>query len=110
MPRFRSRSLDAQLQKLKTSTARKVVKSQREAVVKMAKAAENHARGQVADIVNDACQKLMNNVTQEIRRLAALKAVNPNIRDEEIEFLKQQAAMGYQQLAEKRRCAWMLFV
>ncbi|MTI12219.1 RNA polymerase-associated protein RapA [Sansalvadorimonas verongulae] len=92
------KSLDAQLQKLKTSTARKVVKSQREAVVKMAKAAENHARGQVADIINNACQKLMNDVTQEIRRLAALKAVNPNIRDEEIEFLKQQAAQGHQLL------------
>ena len=91
-------TLDAQLQKLKTSTARKVVKNQREAIVKMTKAAENHARGQVADIVNNACQNLMNNITQEIRRLAALKAVNPNIRDEEIEFLKQQAAMGYQQL------------
>ncbi|WP_087113029.1 RNA polymerase-associated protein RapA [Parendozoicomonas haliclonae] len=91
-------SLDAQLQKLKTSTARKVVKSQREAVIKMTKAAENHAKGQVADIVNTACQNLMNSITQEIRRLAALKAVNPNIRDEEIEFLKQQAAMGYQQL------------
>ncbi|MCL6269614.1 RNA polymerase-associated protein RapA [Sansalvadorimonas sp. 2012CJ34-2] len=92
------KALDPQLQKLKTSTARKVVKNQREAIVKMAKAAEDHARTQVADIVNDSCQKLMNNVTQEIRRLAALKAVNPNIRDEEIEFLKQQAASGYQVL------------
>ncbi len=91
-------NLDAQLQKLKISTARKVVKSQREDIVKMTKAAENHARSQVAEIVNNACQNLMNNITQEIRRLAALKAVNPNIRDEEIEFLKQQAAMGYQQL------------
>ncbi len=92
------KNLDPQLQKLKTSTARKVVKSQREAVIKMAKVAEKHAREQVADIVNEACQKLMNNVTQEIRRLAALKAVNPNIRDEEIEFLKLQAAEGHQLL------------
>ena len=90
--------LDAQLQKLKIGTARKVIKNQREEILKMTKAAENHARQQVAEIVNTACQKLMNNITQEIRRLAALKAVNPNIRDEEIEFLKQQAAMGYQQL------------
>ncbi|GAA4648393.1 RNA polymerase-associated protein RapA [Kistimonas scapharcae] len=88
--------LDSQLQKLKTTMARKVVKAQREPILKMVNKAEDYARTRVADIINEACQQLIQSVTREIRRLAALKAVNPNIRDEEIEFLKQQAAIGHQ--------------
>lgn len=88
--------LNSQLQKLKIATARKVVKAQRESILKTLNKAEDYARIRAADIINEACQQLTQSVTREIRRLVALKAVNPNIRDEEIEFLERQAAIGQQ--------------
>ncbi|WP_461536193.1 RNA polymerase-associated protein RapA [Spongorhabdus nitratireducens] len=90
--------LAAQLQPLKTGTARKVVKSQRQIILALLQAAEASVKQQVPAIVTNACQTLLNNVTEEMKRLAALKQVNPNVRDEEIDFLKQRAAYGHQAL------------
>ena len=90
--------LAAQLQPLKTGTARKVVKSQREHILTLLKVAENSVKQQAPGIISNACQHLLNSVTEEMKRLAALKQVNPNVRDEEIDFLKQRAAYGHQAL------------
>ncbi len=90
--------LAAQLQPLKTGTARKVVKSQREHILTLLKVAENSVKQQAPGIITNACQHLLNSVTEEMKRLAALKQVNPNVRDEEIDFLKQRAAYGHQAL------------
>ncbi|MCK5894314.1 MAG: RNA polymerase-associated protein RapA [Endozoicomonadaceae bacterium] len=89
-------ALDDQLQKIKTAMARKLVKTQRESIVKMVAKAEDYAKSRVTDIIDEACQQILQTVTREMQRLTALKVVNPNIRDEEIEFLKQQADVGYQ--------------
>lgn len=89
-------ALDGQLQKLKTSMARKVVKAQREPIITMMAKAEEYAKSQATDIINAACQQLTQSGTQEIRRMTALKTVNPNIRDEEITFLEQQLSVGHQ--------------
>ncbi len=89
-------TLNAQLQPLKKGLAKKLVKAQREPILKMLSQAENHAKQSVTPIVSAACQNLLTDVTEEIKRLAALKAVNPNVRDEEIEHLKVQAASGHQ--------------
>ena len=91
-------TLNAQLQPIKKGMAKKLVKAQREPILKMLENAEEAAKKQVAPIVSEACQTLLTNVTEEIKRLAALKAVNPNVRDEEIEHLKLRAAMGHQSL------------
>lgn len=89
-------TLNAQLQPLKKGVSKKLVKAQRDPILKMLDKAENFAKNSVEPIVSDACQKLLTDVTEEIKRLAALKAVNPNVRDEEIEHLKTQAALGHQ--------------
>lgn len=89
-------ALDGQLQKIKTSIACKIVKTQHDAIRKMVVKAEDYAKSRMADIIDEACQQLLQIVTREIRRLTALKAVNPNIRDEEVDFLKQQADVGHQ--------------
>ena len=89
-------TLNSQLQPLKKGVAKKLVKAQREPILKLLETAEASAKAQVHPIVNEACQSLLGSVTEEIKRLAALKAVNPNVRDEEIEHLKTQAATGYQ--------------
>ena len=48
--------------------------------------------------MNQACQNLLTDVIEEIKRLASLKVVNPNVRGEEIEYLKNRAALGHQAL------------
>ena len=89
-------TLNAQLQPIKKGMAKKLVKAQREPILAMLSVAEGHAKKQVTPIVAEACKSLLGNVTEEIKRLAALKAVNPNVRDEEIEHLKLRAALGHQ--------------
>ena len=89
-------TLNAQLQPLKKGVSKKLVKAQREPILKMLEKAESFAKEEVQPIVSSACQALLTDVTEEIKRLAALKAVNPNVRDEEIEHLKKQAAQGHQ--------------
>lgn len=89
-------TLNAQLQPIKKGMAKKLVKAQREPILTMLSHAENAAKQQVQPIVTEACKMLLSNVTEEIKRLAALKAVNPNVRDEEIEHLKTHAALGHQ--------------
>lgn len=91
-------TLNAQLQPLKKGVAKKLVKAQREPFLNMLEKAEDYAKNRVQPIVTEACQNLLTDVTEEIKRLAALKAVNPNVRDEEIEHLKTRAALGHQSL------------
>ena len=89
-------TLNAQLQPIKKGVAKKLVKAQREPILTMLSRAEESAKKAVQPIVSEACQNLLKDVTEEIKRLAALKAVNPNVRDEEIEHLKLRAAQGHQ--------------
>lgn len=89
-------TLNAQLHPLKKGMAKKLVKAQRKPILKLLDKAEASVKTSVEGIVASACQALLADVADEIKRLAALKAVNPNVRDEEIEHLKQRAAEGYQ--------------
>ncbi len=91
-------TLNAQLQPIKKGMAKKLVQAQREPILKMLSKAEDFAKSSVQGIVSEACQNLLMDVTEEIKRLAALKAVNPNVRDDEIEHLKLRAAQGHQSL------------
>lgn len=88
-------TLDSQLQPLKRGVAKRLVKAQRAPFLSMVGKAEAYAKDQVAPMVNQACQSLLMDITEEIKRLAALKLVNPNVRDEEIEYLKVRAAHGH---------------
>jgi ATP-dependent helicase HepA len=53
---------------------------------------EDIARQQTPDILNQAHHQSAEILLREINRLKALKQINPNIRDEEIEFFEQQLA------------------
>ncbi|MDP0563030.1 MAG: RNA polymerase-associated protein RapA [Candidatus Endonucleobacter sp. (ex Gigantidas childressi)] len=89
-------TLTAQLQPIKGGVAKKLVRAQKETILKMLARAEEVAKEFVGSIVDNACQKLFKDVTEEMERLKALKAVNPNIRDDEIEYLKRSIRLGGQ--------------
>lgn len=91
-------TLDAQLQPLKRGIAKKLVNTQLAPFQTMLNKAEGYARDRVQPIVNQACQNLLTDITEEIERLTALKAVNQNVRSEEIEYLKNRATLGHQAL------------
>ncbi|PJE80259.1 RNA polymerase-associated protein RapA [invertebrate metagenome] len=88
-------TLNAQLQPIKKGLARKLVKAQQKPIMTLLEKAEDYAKAQVEPIITEACQNLLKDVTEEIGRLAALKSVNPNVRDEEIEYLKIRATEGH---------------
>jgi ATP-dependent helicase HepA len=52
--------------------------------------AEEMARAQVVVFVGDALAEMITALSQEITRLKALRSVNPSVRPEEIEILKEQ--------------------
>ena len=51
---------------------------------------EEYAQAAVDELVIQAREKMTTQLTGELDRLESLKAVNPNIREEELEYLRNQ--------------------
>ena len=91
-------TLNSQVMPIKKGIARKLIKAQRETILKMLPHAEASLKGLIDKITSKASQQLHNDVTAEIERLTALKAVNATVREDEIQHLKHQATHGYKLL------------
>jgi ATP-dependent helicase HepA len=70
------------------NAAAQLVRHQKDGIREMLAQAETLATRQTAPLIKAAQGKLLEDYSRELRRLAALQQVNPNIRDEEIEALK----------------------
>jgi ATP-dependent helicase HepA len=77
--------------KLPKTTAIDIIKSQREGLNTMLTLAQNKASEQFSATQNHAQTSMITHATSEIKRLNALKENNPNVRQEEIDWLQQQA-------------------
>ena len=75
-----------------TKMANKIVRAKDKDLRKLLSLCEEIAQKQTPDILNQAHQQSAEILTREINRLKALRKINPNIRDEEIEFFEQQLA------------------
>ncbi len=82
--------------------AAEIVRKRRSQITKMLGRAEQEAAGRVPDIVRQAVEKAVACYTREIRRLAALREVNPNVRDDEMEALQQELRSLHQQIQGAR--------
>lgn len=71
--------------------AREFIQTQQHVFARMLAAAQQHAARQVPERVAAGVQCMLSTLTQEVKRLVALKKVNPNVRAEEIEALKSTA-------------------
>jgi ATP-dependent helicase HepA len=49
-------------------------------------------------LVNEATKTMLESLTAEIKRLVRLKKVNPSIKSEEIEYLKDMTLLAHEQL------------
>ncbi|MGL6026918.1 MAG: RNA polymerase-associated protein RapA, partial [Vibrio sp.] len=86
-----------QLSPVNRHLASKFVSSVQHDVHRLITASETLAEVQVNAIREQALRDMQQSLHGELERLLALKAVNPNIRDQEIEALEQQiqALTGY---------------
>ena len=82
--------LDQQLSPVKKQVALQLVKALKTQVTPLVGKAEAHAEKQIAAIQSKALATMDKKLEQELQRLTALKAINPSVRQEELDFIKLQ--------------------
>ncbi|MGH8475706.1 MAG: RNA polymerase-associated protein RapA, partial [Methylococcales bacterium] len=73
-------------------TAGKFINARQASIRELIQVGEEKARNQVGQIKQSAESAAVQKLTEEINRLKALSRVNPNVRQEEIDFFRQQLA------------------
>ncbi|HET8708109.1 MAG TPA: RNA polymerase-binding ATPase, partial [Pseudomonadales bacterium] len=94
--------LDGQTSNLKRETAKEVVSAQESELKQALKRAEMLATQKLQQRIETALDKFKQKVTQEINRMQALAQINPNVRQDEIEFLQKALTEGEKYLANSR--------
>ncbi|MEY4768494.1 MAG: hypothetical protein RL637_1133 [Pseudomonadota bacterium] len=62
--------------------------TERKAILELLKSAELKAKKQMSELIKQSHQQMLASLTGEIKRLVRLKKINPSIKEEEIEQLK----------------------
>ena len=75
---------------MKKQVALQLVKALKSQVTPLVQKAEDHAKTQVADIQTKALNNMHITLDEEFQRLTALAAINPSVRQEELDFIKLQ--------------------
>ena len=81
-------SFDKQLSAVNRHIGSKLVTASQVLLHPLFTKGEEIAKGQLDDLLGEARTKMTTQLVAELERLEALKAVNPNIRDEEIDYLR----------------------
>ncbi|KAF7774391.1 ATP-dependent helicase HepA [Pseudoalteromonas citrea] len=88
-------AFNSQLSAVGRQTASKLANALQSAIHPLITQATELANVQLDSLTENAMNKMQSTMTEEQTRLEALKAINPNIRDEEIHvFAKQKAELG----------------
>ena len=82
--------LDKQLTPVKKVMALQLIKALKSQITPLVAKAESHGEQQIAEIQSKALKSMKNKLGQEQQRLTALKAINPSVRQAEIDFLAHQ--------------------
>jgi ATP-dependent helicase HepA len=72
--------------------------SQRPHLVNILGVAEQKAKAEMQQLVDNATQAMLESLSNEIKRLVRLKKVNPTIRAEEIEQLKDMTMLAHENI------------
>jgi ATP-dependent helicase HepA len=81
--------LDKLGQKVRKRNAQDLIRHARPQITTMISRAENLADHKKEGVIEEAARRMQTEQTAELHRLSALAAVNPNIRQEEIDYLKE---------------------
>ena len=82
--------LDKQLTPVKKQMALQLIKALKSQIVPLVSKAEDHGGLQIAAIQSKALANMKTKLEQERQRLTALKAINPSVRQAEIDFIAHQ--------------------
>ncbi|MEE4462535.1 RNA polymerase-binding ATPase, partial [Azotobacter chroococcum] len=93
-PKVAFDTLNDQLESVPRGSANKFVQAQRDVLARQINAAEAKIAPRHAERVAEARQRLKASLDEELARLSALQAVNPSVRDSELEALRQQREDG----------------
>ena len=80
------------LQKVPRNNAQDLVRHARPTLTTMVQKAEEITYAKQAELIAEATAKVTEQLNGELSRMKALKAVNPNVRQEEIDYLQQHLA------------------
>jgi ATP-dependent helicase HepA len=83
-------SVNQHLQPVAAAIAKQVIQLKEGAIRELLTASEQAAAMQAPQLIAQAEARIQQTFTPEIERLKALQQVNPNVRDEEIQFFEQQ--------------------
>jgi len=82
--------LDKQLQPTKKQVALQLIKALKGEVQPLVTKAEHHAQEKIPSIQQNALANMHTTLDDEYQRLEALAAINPSVRQEELDFIKRQ--------------------
>ena len=82
--------LDKQLSPVKKQVALQLVKALKSMVSPLVSKAEAHAKADIEHIQSKALTTMQQTLDEEFQRLTALAAINPSVRQEELDFIKHQ--------------------
>jgi ATP-dependent helicase HepA len=68
----------------------------------MLEKSEEFAEEKVDALINDSLEQMVSTLSYEAKRLIALKEVNPNVTEEEIEFAKERIASLHEHISSAR--------
>jgi ATP-dependent helicase HepA len=82
--------LNQLIKRVPKGTARELIRHAQPELVPMIKNAEESVAPQQQQLIDEAMQCMQEQQSNELQRLEALSAVNPNIRQQEIDFLREE--------------------
>jgi ATP-dependent helicase HepA len=97
-PAIEHRSLVANRTSFDQQKIVEFINSQREHITKMLNLAEQSAKTEMQTLVDDAAKTMLESLSAEIKRLVRLKKVNPSIKPEEIEYLKDMTLLAHEHI------------
>jgi ATP-dependent helicase HepA len=86
-----SESFDHHPRQFDREHARELLRSQRKPIERAIRLAEKSTRASLPGLIEASGKKMLDSMTLELKRLAALRKVNPNVRKEELDQLKANA-------------------
>jgi len=89
-PHLDHESVNQHLQPVAAGIAKQVIQLKEDAIRELLTVSEQQASAQAPQLIAAAETRIRQTFVPEIERLKALQQVNPNVRDEEIQFFEQQ--------------------
>ncbi len=91
-PHLEHDAINRHLVPVAAGIAKQVIQLKEDAIRELLTVSEQQASAQAPQLIAQAEARIRQTFVPEIQRLKALQQVNPNVRDEEIQFFEQQLA------------------